>query len=141
MRRGGPAHLVVADEIDAVDALEFRSVEQVHALVRDRLGDRRIVDQHVEAAPAIDRRLDQAHAILILGNIALHRHRVHAGGLAMRHHLLGTGFVAGIVHQHIAAARSQDFRAFRADAVVRARPGGDGRLALEFQRSLPFRRS
>jgi hypothetical protein len=137
MRRRGTAHLIIADEIDAVDALELRGVEQVHALVRDRLGGGRIVDEHIELAPAIDRRLDQAHAILVLGNVALHRHRVHAQALAMDHDLLGAGFVGRVVHHHVAAVRGEDFSAFRADAVFRACPGGDGGLSLDVQRTLP----
>ena len=50
MRRGGTRHLIVADHVDPEDALELVAIEQVHASVRDRLGDGGVVDEHIEPA-------------------------------------------------------------------------------------------
>ena len=65
MWRRRPCHLIGADDIDREDALELGGVEQVHALVRDRLGGGGVVDEHIEPAPLLDAGLDQPLAILV----------------------------------------------------------------------------
>ena len=78
VRRRRSAHLIAADQVDREDALELVGVEQVHALVRDRLGDGGIVDQHIEPPEAVDRRLDQPHAVGVLAPHRLRRRRPRA---------------------------------------------------------------
>src|SRR5262245_20152135 len=105
--------------------------------MRDRLGGGGIVDEHVEPAPLVDAGLDQPLAVLVLRHVALHRDRVRARRPAGLRDLLATGLVGGVVDHDVAAARGEDLRAFRADAIIRARPRDDGGLSLQFQRTYP----
>ncbi len=120
MRRGGPAHLVIADQVDRVVALELVGVEQVEALVRDRLGDGGVVDEHIEPPPCVDRRLHQRAAVVVLRDVALDGEGLDARRLAVRHDLVGARLVGRVVHHDVAAARREELRAFAADAVRRS---------------------
>src|SRR5262245_11154166 len=137
MRRGRPRHLIGADDVDCEDALELGGVEQVHAPVRNGFRGRRVVDQHVEPAKLVDAGLHQSLAVLVLGNVALHRDRVRAHRPAGRRDRLAAGLVGGVVHDHVAAAMGKNLRAFRADAIIRACPRDDGGLSLQFQHTSP----
>ena len=62
--------------------------------------DAGVVDQHVQAAEAVDRRLDHRDDVLLLGHVALHEdvadaHLGNLGGAGM-HSLLGVGGLVGL---------------------------------------------
>jgi hypothetical protein len=85
----------------------------------------------------VDRSLDETLAVGVLRDVALHRDRIGARRLAGRDDCLAAGLVARVVDHDVATARRQKLRAFRPDALVRARAGNDRCLALDVQQNLP----
>ena len=101
--------------VHLVDELVIRHVHVVERLVAQDAG---VVHQDVQPAPGVHRRVDDAlgrggvgHRIVIGNGFA-------AGGLDLRHHLVGhrvlvaasVDCAARIVHHHLGAARRQQHR-------------------------------
>jgi hypothetical protein len=135
MGRRRPDHLIGAHQVDGVDALEVVEVEGVQVPGIGELGGAGVVDEDVEAAPALERRAHQPTAVPVVRDIGAAEVGLGPRRRASRRRLLGLLLAARVVDDHVAALLGQQGRRGGTDAGGRA--GDDRDLSVEFQDSPP----
>ncbi|GCC46619.1 hypothetical protein chiPu_0030830, partial [Chiloscyllium punctatum] len=119
-RTRGTDHLERADGVDRVDALEVFRGQAIEIMVRDMLGGAGIVDEHVDAAPALCRGRNLL-AVLIARDVALHHQHLGALLAAKLGRRLGLRLAVGIVDDEARARRGEDLRGGGAESRCRPR--------------------
>jgi len=92
---------------------------------RCELVDARVVHQDVEPAERRLRLREQAADVRLLREVRLHRDRLTAGPLDLRHNLVGAGLARRVVHHHRRTLRGELLRDLGSDALRRAGDHGD----------------